>query len=81
MVGFVEDGRTPEEWCKNLRKCGIRVSPRTLRLKAREHGQYLSLGRVMVLNPNHIEYLMSFEANETRVQIEKAQIDPSPSVI
>lgn len=64
----VETAKSPEEWCEKLKKRGIQVSPRTLRAKARKHGQFLSLGRAMVLNLQHIEHLMSVEAYEVRAQ-------------
>lgn len=58
MQTIVDGAKTPEEWCALLRQQGAQVSARTLRTKARETGQYLSLGRAMLLNPNHMAALL-----------------------
>lgn len=58
----IDDMATPEEWCRRLRKSGASVSPRALRSMAREHGEFYSLGRAMMLSSNHIEVLMKLEA-------------------
>lgn len=61
----LEDMLTPEEWCKRLRKTGAVVSARALRTKAREHGQYYSIGRAMMLSAKQLESLMSLDASNT----------------
>ncbi|MEP0208804.1 MAG: hypothetical protein ABJ370_14430 [Paracoccaceae bacterium] len=61
----VEDVATPEEWCKRLKKSGASVSVRVLRSMAREHGQFYSIGRAMMLDSIHIETLMRLEADGT----------------
>lgn len=58
----IDDMATPEEWCKKLQKSGASVSARALRTLAREHGQYYSLGRAMMLTSSHIEALMRIES-------------------
>ncbi|MBD3816936.1 hypothetical protein M4578_18830 [Salipiger sp. P9] len=62
MQTVVDGAKTPEEWCAMLRQQGAHVSARTLRAKARETGQYLSLGRAMLLNPKHLAVLLQPEA-------------------
>ena len=59
----LDDMLTPEEWCKRLRKTGAIVSARALRTKAREHGQYYSIGRAMMLSARQLETLMRLEAS------------------
>ena len=61
----LEDMLTPEEWCKRLRKTGAVVSARALRAKAREHGQFYSIGRAMMLSAKQLETLMSLDASNT----------------
>ncbi len=61
----LDDMLTPEEWCKTLRKTGAVVSARALRTKAREHGQYYSIGRAMMLSAKQLETLMSLDASNT----------------
>ncbi len=61
----LEDMLTPEEWCKRLRKTGAVVSARALRTKAREHGQFYSIGRAMMLSAKQLETLMSLDASNT----------------
>jgi len=60
-----EDALTPEEWRKKLKKTGAAISARALRTKAREHGQYYSLGRAMLLSSRHIESLFKIDATDT----------------
>lgn len=57
-----EDALTPEEWCKKLQKTGAAISARALRTKAREHGQFYSLGRAMLLSSDHVECLLKIDA-------------------
>lgn len=64
----LEDMLTPEEWCKRLRKTGAVVSARALRTKAREHGQFYSIGRAMMLSAKQLETLMSLDASNTGVE-------------
>ncbi|GFE50866.1 hypothetical protein So717_26190 [Roseobacter cerasinus] len=51
-------GRTPEEWSQTLAGHGVHVSPRLIRSKARETGNYRQLGHLMLLLPSHIEALI-----------------------
>lgn len=62
MLEHLVNGRTPEEWVAFLAERGMRLSSRTLRTKAREMGCFYSLGRSMVLSPQHIEALLTAEA-------------------
>ncbi|MEX0306642.1 MAG: hypothetical protein AB3N12_04565 [Ruegeria sp.] len=64
----IDDMLTPEEWCKKLRKTGAIVSARALRAKARENGQYYSIGRAMMLSAKHLETLLSLDASDTRAE-------------
>lgn len=61
MVQF-DEMLTPSEWCKKLRKSGAIISERSLRTKAREHGQFYALGRAMMLSADHIEKLLTLAA-------------------
>lgn len=63
-----EDALTPEEWCKKLRKTGAAISARALRTKAREHGQFYSLGRAMLLSSAHVESLLRIDAADGQRQ-------------
>jgi hypothetical protein len=65
MLEELNNGRTPEEWTTFLMQKGMRLSPRTLRTKARELGCFYSLGRSMVLSPAHVETLLTAEAKDT----------------
>ena len=64
----LDDMLTPEEWCKKLRKTGAIVSARALRTKAREHGQFYSIGRAMMLSAKHLEALMSLDASNSEAE-------------
>lgn len=66
QVNGLDNMLTPEEWCRKLSKSGASVSPRALRSKAREHGQFYSLGRAMLLSAGHIETLLKLDAAEAR---------------
>ncbi|MFN7596658.1 MAG: hypothetical protein ACK5PT_07910 [Cereibacter sp.] len=59
MLEHLVNGRTPEEWVTFLSERGMKLSSRTLRTKAREMGCFYSLGRSMVLSPQHIEALLT----------------------
>ncbi|MGH1452894.1 MAG: hypothetical protein ACRBBV_06955 [Paracoccaceae bacterium] len=61
-----EDALTPEEWCKKLSKTGATISARALRTKAREHGQFYSLGRAMLLSAAHIDALLRIDASSNQ---------------
>lgn len=58
MSELLRQGRTPEEWSRSLADHGVRVSPRLIRSKARETGNYHQLGHLMLLLPSHIEALI-----------------------
>ncbi len=62
MLEHLANGRTPEEWVAFLAERGMRLSSRTLRVKAREMGCFYSIGRSMVLSPQHLEALLTAEA-------------------
>lgn len=61
-----ENTHTPEEWCKKLRKTGASVSARALRTKARELGEFYSLGRTMLLSEEHVQTLLSADAEDSK---------------
>ena len=58
MSELLEQGKTPEAWSENLRKHGVHVSPRLIRSKARQTGQYHQFGRLMLLTPAQHETLI-----------------------
>ncbi len=62
MENLVETGQTPEQWSAALLARGIRLSPRTLREKARKYGTYYAMGRTMLLLGEHIEAMLKAEA-------------------
>ena len=64
----LDDMLTPEEWCKKLRKTGAIVSARALRTMAREHGQYYSIGRAMMLSAQQLETLMRLDASDKEAE-------------
>lgn len=58
MSELLTQGLTPEEWSRSLASHGVRVSPRLIRAKARETGNYHQLGHLMLLLPSHVESLI-----------------------
>lgn len=66
MHELVDIGKTPEQWSELLCSRGIHLTPRTLRAKAREYGQYYSMGRVMILTPDHLETMLKAEASREK---------------
>lgn len=63
MQDLVRTGRTPEQWSEALMERGIKLSPRTLRQKARKHGQFYAMGRLMLIMPYHIEAMLKAETS------------------
>lgn len=54
-------GKTPEAWCEILKSLhGIKLSARRVRVSARKTGNYLSLGRGMLLLPHHIDEISGY---------------------
>lgn len=62
MKAKIETGQTPEQWSAALHAKGIRLSPRTLREKARKYGTYYAMGRTMLLLGEHVEAMLRAEA-------------------
>ena len=58
MPELLTHGQTPEEWSQTLAGHGVHVSPRLIRSRARETGNYHQLGHLMLLLPSHIEALI-----------------------
>ncbi len=58
MPELLMEGKTPENWAKQLLEHGVRVSPRLIRTRARETGNYYQLGNLMLLSPEQIEALL-----------------------
>ncbi|WP_404404870.1 hypothetical protein [Pelagibacterium halotolerans] len=52
---LLSEGKTPAQWVDEFRKKGVKVSERQLRAKAREKGAFWSLGKAMILMPEHID--------------------------
>lgn len=73
MSQIVAKALTPEEWSLKLQARGVSISPRTIRSKAREYDQYYSLGRMMMLLPEHIDEMMRLESivmqNKNKAQL------------
>lgn len=62
METQIDTGQTPEQWSAALQAKGIRLSPRTLRQKARKYGTYYAMGRTMLLLGEHVEAMLKAEA-------------------
>ena len=56
---IIAEGKTPAQWADELHARGIDVSERTLRERARAAGACRSLGKAMILLPEHIEQLFA----------------------
>jgi hypothetical protein len=63
MIDVLKQGQTPEKWSEILKGQGHPVSPAILRAKAIKHRQFVSLGRLMLLSPGHIEAILTAETN------------------
>ena len=63
MIDVLQEGRTPEEWSDILIEGGRLISPSIIRAKALKHRQFVSLGRLMLLSPDHIEAILAAETN------------------
>lgn len=63
MSKIFDLGRTPEEWSAKLRPRGVELSPRTLRSKARTHGQYFAIGRAIFITPDQMDEILLREAD------------------
>ncbi len=55
MPRVLTEGKTPAQWVEFLAEHGLEVSERTLREKARSSGHFYSLGKAMILMPEHID--------------------------
>lgn len=73
MSKIFDLGRTPEEWSAKLRPRGVDLSPRTLRAKAREHGQYFAIGRAIFITPDQMDEILLREAARTSRYTEMQQ--------
>ena len=58
MSELLDQGKTPEAWSESLREHGVHVSPRLIRSKARQTGQFHKFGRLMLLTPVQLEALI-----------------------
>jgi hypothetical protein len=63
MSKILEMGRTPDEWSKRLEIRGFHLSPRTLRSRAKAHGQYFSIGSAMIITPDQMDEILLREAS------------------
>ena len=61
MPNCLSEGQTPEAWSKRLMDHGVHVSPRLIRSRARETGQFYKIGRLMLLTPENMEKLLAVE--------------------
>ncbi len=68
MSNLLENGRTPEQWCEQLSLRGIKLSPRTLRAKARAHSQFYTIGNLMLILPNQFEAILLAETEAEQSQ-------------
>lgn len=58
MSELLDQGKTPEAWSESLKEHGVHVSPRLIRSKARQTGQFHKFGRLMLLTPVQLEALI-----------------------
>lgn len=58
MSELLMEGKTPENWAKCFLEHGVRVSPRLIRTKAKETGNYYQIGNLILLSPSQIEALL-----------------------
>lgn len=58
MSELLMEGETPENWAKQFLEHGVRVSPRLIRTRTRETGNYYQLGNPLLLSPEQIEALL-----------------------
>lgn len=71
MSELLAEGQTPEAWSAKLRTHGVHVSPRLIRTKARETGQFHKLGHLMLLTPAQMERLIESASDETETPIRR----------
>ncbi|WP_233901938.1 hypothetical protein [Paracoccus denitrificans] len=64
MPKIFDLGHTPEEWSAKLRPRGVELSPRTLRSKARAHGQYFAIGRAIFITPDQMNEILLREVKQ-----------------
>lgn len=62
MSDLLAQGQTPEAWSEQLSAHGVHVSPRLIRTKARETGQFHKIGRLMLLTPAQLEALIELSS-------------------
>lgn len=55
MPRVLTEGKSPAEWVTVFAERGVEVSERTLREVARSSGHFYSLGKAMILMPEHID--------------------------
>lgn len=67
MSELLTEGQTPEAWSEQLGAHGVHVSPRLIRTKARETGQFHKLGRLMLLTPAQMERLIESASDEGEI--------------
>ncbi len=67
-----DEVQSPAKWVKILQERGINISERTLRSKARKHGQFYAVGQKMILHPFHIDTIFEREAKE-QIQLDARQ--------
>lgn len=63
MQDLLTRGQTPEAWSETLKSHGVHVSPRLIRSKARETGQFFQMGRLMLLTPEQVASLFETKSD------------------
>ena len=66
MSEMLEAGMTPEQWSDYMQERGIKLSPRTLRAKARAHAQFYTIGNLMLILPTQFEAILTAETEHVR---------------
>jgi hypothetical protein len=52
---ILETGKTPGQWVQTFSEFGIEISERSLKERARQIGAFCSLGKALLLKPEHID--------------------------
>nr|WP_176024271.1 hypothetical protein [Brucella pseudintermedia] len=61
-MSFIENCKSPEEWCALLNGRGAKFSARRLRTKARELGEFFGHARGMLISELQIKRILEAEA-------------------
>ncbi|WP_142081657.1 hypothetical protein [Roseinatronobacter monicus] len=75
MSELLTKGQTPEAWSEALQEHGVHVSPRLIRSRAHQSGNFYKIGRLMLLTPDQMEALIKSSASSTVTDNTQEKID------